>query len=158
MTRTFPLGAVLFVAVWLAGCQVTLVSEYDADTDQAVTALQSGVAKHLATLEQLATATAGAPKHPDCEFARYADAYAGFAAQAHVLVVRNEARPKNDLTVQQLRLLSDSLTNALPVLHQTADGGCMTAGAVVAARETLDQNFRAILKLELAKKSYRGGT
>jgi hypothetical protein len=31
----------------------------------------------------------------------------------------------------------------------------MTADTVATARALLDQNFRAILKLELAKKSYR---
>ena len=155
MIRTIVVTGVVCIAAMLGGCAVALVSAYDAETDQGVTALQTGIARHLATLEQLATADQGNPKHPDCEYARYVETYAEFSADAHVLIVRNEARPKNELTVQQLQSLADSLAQGLPVVHQTATGGCMTAGAVAAARETLDQNFRAILKLELAKKSYR---
>lgn len=139
----------------LAGC--TFLSEYDPETDQGVSALQSEVASHLAKLELLADGPDGRPVSPACRFENFKDTYADLAAKAHVLAVRNEARDKNELTTQQLALLSNSISNGLVTVHRDADGQCLSMGAIVAARQTLDQNFRAILKLELAKKQSRGG-
>jgi hypothetical protein len=73
-----------------------------------------------------------------------------------VLKVRNEVRDKNALTIAQLGLLEQNLAELLPAAHRDGDGGCMTRGAILVAQETMDQTFRAILKLELGKKQMRG--
>jgi hypothetical protein len=145
-------GALLTVA----GCTTRLISEYDEATDQAVTQLQAHVASHLATLNQLVDPETAKPKHPDCEFDRFTSTYAQLSADVHVLVVRNEARQKNALTTAQLKVLEDSISSALVTLHRDSDDKCMDAGTIVVAGQMLDQNFGAILKLELAKKLYRG--
>lgn len=150
------LHAVL-LSLLLAGCAVQFVSDYDPETDQGVSALQSEVTAHFATLGQLATGPNGRPLSPDCKFENFRAVYAQFAAQAHVLKVRNEVRDKNELTIAQLGLLEQNLGELLPAAHRDGDGACMSSGAVLVARETMDQAFRAILKLELAKKQMRGG-
>ena len=149
--------AALALTTFLGGCTIRLISEYDPETDQGVSALQSEVTAQLAILEQLGAGPGGQPVSPACKFENFKDSYTQFAAQAHVLKVRNEVRDKNELTTTQLELLEKNLGEQLVALHREADGQCMTRGTVIAARETLDQMFRAILKLEIAKQKYRGG-
>jgi hypothetical protein len=143
----------LSAAALLGAC--TLISDYDERTDEGVNELQTEVATHLAVLEQLAAGPNGKPVSPECKFANFQDTYAQLIAHAHVLTVRNEARAKNELTTQQLTLLTKSLGDGLVAVHRDADGQCMSEGAIIIAQQILDQNFRAILKLELAKKEYR---
>src|SRR5687768_12926345 len=140
----------LFVCAALSGC-VQLVSSYDPETDAGVSELHAQVTELLANLSLLATGPNGKPVTPDCKFENFSHDYSQLAAKAHVLKVRNEVREKNELTVAQLGLLEQNLGELLPAAHREADGGCMSVGAVTVARETLDQMFRAILKLELAK-------
>jgi hypothetical protein len=149
--------AALALTTILCGCTIRLISEYDPETDRGVSALQSEVTAQLATLEQLGAGPGGQPVSPDCKFENFKETYAQLAAQAHVLKVRNEVRDKNELTTTQLGLLEKNLGEQLVSLHRDADGQCMTRGTVLAARETLDQLFRAILKLEIAKQKFRGG-
>jgi pyruvate/2-oxoacid:ferredoxin oxidoreductase beta subunit len=140
----------------LSACTIRLISEYDAETDKGVTQLQSAVATHLATLAQLSKGLDGAPVKPACQYENFGNTYAQLAAQARVLVVRNEVRIKNEQTTQQLKSLTETLEKELPELHRSVPDRCMTQGTVEAARTIVEQHFRAILKLELAKKIYRG--
>lgn len=154
--NTRAIVTALLASALLAGCQVRFVSEYDADTDEAVSALHAEVTAHFASLEQLAAGPNGQPVSPACKYENFRETYAQLAAQAHVLTVRNEVRDKNELTVAQLGLLEQNL-ELLPATHRDGEGGCMTKGAITVARATMDQIFRAILKLELGKKYFRGG-
>ena len=155
MARESAIMGLLGIVLAASGCTVRLMSEYDAETDQAITALQSDVALHLARLVALSKGPDDKAQHPACEFANFTDLYRQFAARAHVIDVRNSARRKNNLTTQQIEGLYESLATELPTLHREATGSCLTAGAITAAEASLDQHFRAILKLELAKKTYR---
>jgi hypothetical protein len=114
------------------------------------------MASHLAKLEQLANGPGGKPTVPACQFDNFSDAYAQFSARAHVLTVRNEARSKNEPTTEQLRSLEESIGQLLVAVHRAGNDQCMSSGAIAASTSALDQHFRAILKLELAKKIYRG--
>jgi hypothetical protein len=156
--KSLALGiSALIASALLAGCAVQFVSQYDPETDEGVSALHSELTAHFATLNQLAVGPNGQPMSPACKFENFRETYAQLAAQAHVLKVRNEVRDQNELTVAQLGLLEQNLGELLPATHRDGDGGCMTQGAILVARETMDQMFRAILKLELAKKQFRGG-
>lgn len=154
-----PLRYILLctAALLLGGCAIQLVSEYDEGTDEGVSELQADVTAHFAKLDRLSAGPTGQPVSPACKFENFADAYAQFAARAHVLKIRNEVRVKNELTTTQLGLLEQNLGEGLVATHRDAGGGCMTHGAILAAREIMDQMFRAILKLELSKKQFRGG-
>jgi hypothetical protein len=155
----FTVGLILTILVMLlSGCQVLLVSHYDAETDKGVTELQREVATHLAKLKAYSTNSngeLGAPKSPDCKFENFAGSYVMFGAQAHSLVVRNEARAKNALTTAQLKELEGSLLMDLATFHREAEEQCLKSAAVDAVSKILDQHFGAVLKLELAKKIYR---
>jgi hypothetical protein len=156
--RFLRVAAAAMALCALSACTVTLISHYDEETDKGVAQLHSEIAAHLAKLEQLAAGPGGAPVTPACRFDNFKDTYAQFLAKAHVLTVRNEIREKNQLTTAQLGLLEQSLGDAgLMSVHRDADGQCMTLGTVQATRAMLDQHFRAVLKLELAKKLYRAG-
>ena len=157
MKTSLALATTLLVTSLLSGCTLRLISDYDPETDQGVSALQADVTAHLARLDRLSGGPGGRPQQPQCQFENFADAYAGFAARAHVLKVRNEVRDQNQLTITQLGLLEQNLGEGLVVTHRDAEGGCLTHGTIMVTRELMDQMFRAILKLELAKKQFRGG-
>ena len=145
----------LLAAALASGC-VKLISSYDAETDLAVTKLQGEIQTHLANLRQLSAGLDGKPIHPACEFSNYASKYSELSQQARLVEIRNQARAKNELTVTQLAMLRASIDTELPEVHRESDDQCLTAGALTALQATFDQHFLAILKLELAKKTYRG--
>lgn len=62
--------------------------------------------------------------------------------------VRAAAISQNELTVEQLRLLEDSL-NKLEQLHKI---GCPSTEQMNALKTAFNSSFTAILKLQLAKK------
>lgn len=155
--KILPLLICTAVCGVLPGCAVQMVSSYDPETDHGVSQLHAEVTELLANLDLLAAGPNGRPISPDCKFENFRHDYSQLAAKAHVLKIRNEIREKNELTTTQLGLLEQNLGELLPTTHREADGGCMTRGAVLVARESMDQMFRAILKLELAKKQFRGG-
>lgn len=138
MKNVLKLSLPFLLAVLLAGCAVTLVSSYDATTDQEVTALQKSVAALLNELDQ----------NPVPAFAVTKAQYDSIFIDLHSLYIRNEARPENTLTVRQLDALKAELTT-LEKEHQQNE---LNEAMLGPARESLDQTFRAILKLELEKK------
>ncbi len=154
----------------LAGCQIQFVSHYDATTDKGVTALQRAIGRHLTALDALAAEPAALESLTEsCSPAKFAATYRKLQGDLHTLIVRNEAREKNDLTVRQLEGLRDSLdalqklqqeryepTDPSRRIGQPGDRG-LSAGLVEAGRQSLDQHIRAILKLELAKRDFRKG-
>jgi hypothetical protein len=68
------------------------------------------------------------------------------------LTVRNRARSKNQLTVQQLELLDSSLVT-LERLHKLkGDNACLSPAEIEPVRASFNSSFTAIVTLELAKK------
>lgn len=165
MTRAIALVAIVTM---LAGCPAYFVSEYDATTDQGVTALQRTLERHLGQLETLAAEPPGLESLVEaCKPDQFDDAYRDMQSDLRSLIVRNEAREKNDLTVQQLQGLQESLatlqqlqreryepTDPERVITKPGDR-CMSSAQIEATRQILEQHFRAILKLELAKRDFR---
>lgn len=144
-----PLAA-LVLALISSGCTLTLISQYDEITDKAVSDLQKKVDSFLITLERTSEV-------PACTHATNKEFYIGALASTSSLLVRNEGRPKNSLTVSQLRLLEDSI-KTLENLHKIkGDGGCMTAEEIEPVRSNMNTSFTAIMKLEIAKKRSKKG-
>jgi hypothetical protein len=100
-------GAVVLVCL-LAGCRLALISDYDATTDQWITELQQRIDAHLSTLESLSTDEDSAAIER-CQPGRFADTFRNIDARLRSLILRNEVRAKNTLTVEQLRLLQSSI-------------------------------------------------
>lgn len=137
----FLTGLFLAVLLGLSGCTVKLVSSYDEATDRAVTRLQRKVETFLVDLGS----EAGSPK---CAYDNHKAFYRDAKVDVSAIRVRAAAISQNELTVEQLRLLDDSL-NKLEKLHKI---GCPSTDQLNALRTAFNSSFTAILKLELAKK------
>jgi hypothetical protein len=155
-------GAVVLVCL-LAGCRVALISDYDATTDQWITELQQTIDAHLSTLESLSTVEDSSSMER-CQPERFADTFRNIDARLRSLILRNEVRAKNTLTVEQLKLLQSSIGKlqqqqiaryAQAETSNNADG-CLTSAQVQVNRNILEQHIRAVLKLELSKRDLRG--
>ena len=131
------------------GCTVQYVSQYDAVTDQGVTALQSKVTGHLTTLMTA--------NESNCAFSNHEAFYVEASADIDALITRAEIvndQTEGDLnsqTMSQLAGLKASIAD-LRNTHQGASNGCLSADAAEITLELLNTTFRAILTLEIAKK------
>ena len=149
LNRYFSFAASL-ILLFASACTVHWVSDYDAETDRNVTALQKKVSSHLLAL---ASETA-----PECFYANHAAFYIDALSDAQVILTRAEALNVDGLnaqTVTQIRSTIDSL-KVLQDLHRSQSEGPRPACIGPAAQEELvtafDIAFRAILTFELAKK------
>ncbi|MGH9436345.1 MAG: hypothetical protein ACRD22_00260 [Terriglobia bacterium] len=128
----------LTMTVGVAACTVRLISSYDPVTDQEVTALQKQVDQLLVKLDH----------DPTPAYSTVANSYESIWVDFKVLYVRNEARPKNQITTQQL----DQLRGELQDLETANKKEVLNQAMLKPAGESIQQTFRAILQLELAKK------
>lgn len=140
----YAIWPMLALLLLLSGCTVRLISSYDEKTDNAVTALQKDVTLFFITVQSQAGL-------PECVYSNHLGFYQQAKVDLSAIAVRSRAIAANEITVEQVELLQDSLT-ALEQLHQL---GCFTPSQVDNLRTSFDSSITAILKLELAKK--RGG-
>jgi len=152
-SRHHGISALLvFVLLILSGCSVKLISSYDEATDKAVTALQRKVETFLVALESQEGL-------PECVYDNHKKFYEEAKVDISAIRVRAEAIPKNEITIKQVALLSNSL-NLLEQLHQlkkklSNEQGkliCISKEEIAPLRTAFNASFTAILKLELAKK------
>ncbi len=123
------------------GCQIKLVADYDEITDRSVTALQREFELFFIDVERnLYT--------PDAAHDNYIGFYDEVRAELSVIRVRAAARPKNEITVEQLDLVAGNVDN-LEELHKL---GFDSPEELEPLRAAFQQSFQAILTLELAKK------
>ncbi len=135
------LFATLIVLFTVSGCTIHLVSSYDEKTDTAVTQLQKEVETFFVTVE-------GEAGLPECKYDNHKKFYQDAKVSISAIEVRARAIPKNEITIEQVGLLIDSL-DQLEKLHKL---GCFTPDSVKSLRSSFNSSFTAILKLELAKK------
>lgn len=128
----------LFVSLQSAGCafKVRLVGEYDAITDQAVTALQQKTAAFFARVQSASGNDAAY------------DNFKGFYAQAKgdiaVLVLRAEISEeglKHQPLADNFRSLASQYDD-LQTLHRTSPGPAVWQSA----EKAMDQSFRAVME------------
>lgn len=134
-------AAFLTIAVALSGCAVKLISSYDETTDKTVTALQKKTEAHLVALEAV-------DGLPECKYEQHKQFYSEAKVDVSAIAVRAAAIPKNDITTEQMMLLTSSL-EILEKLHKIA---CLSKGQIAPLRAQFNSSFTAILKLELAKR------
>ncbi len=135
------LFAILAVMSVISGCSVMMISGYDEKTDTAVTAMQKQVETFFVTIESQVGM-------PGCKYENHKSFYQNSKIALSAIEVRSKALPKNEITVQQVELLADSL-KSLEELHKL---GCLTAEQIAPLRSNFNTSFTAILRLELAKK------
>ena len=131
----------VMILLLVAGCTVRFLSEYDLVTDTEMTRLAKEVDAYLVS----AMGNIRIYAHREAPDERIYDRW---QSEVQILISRAESIPLNSLTVQQLKLLSASLSD----LHAVDVMGFETVEEVKIFRATFDSIFRAILKLEHAKK------
>jgi len=131
----------LIASTALYGCTVKLISSYDENTDKAVTQLQKDFEKFFITVESQAGTN-------DCKHENHIKFYQDSTVSISAIEVRAKAMDKNEITVEQVGLLKDSL-GSLEKLHKI---GCFSKDQVSLLRDSFNTSITAILKLELAKK------
>lgn len=141
--RTRPLAwlAALCLALAAAGCSVQYVSQYDAETEQQITAVQKQVEGLLAKIERGIGTDAA-------DYERYEDTYREIGVDANLLHTRARAIDNNSITAEQTELLVGWLGN-LEALHE---GGIDDPDIITVLRSQAQQIFVAMLRFELAKK------
>jgi len=127
--------------VILSGCTQKFISDYDQRTDNAVTSLQRTFETFFVTLDALV-------ERDKCEYLNHIIFYQNSKIDISSIQVRAKALTKNEITVEQISLLSDSLTS-VEKLHKL---GCFSTEQIENLRSSFNSSFTAILKLELAKK------
>lgn len=165
LVRAAAFTSALSLVLLLAGCQVARVSTYDPETDRGITELQQHIDAYLTTLEMLAeNPKSTAALKQFCDPGQFTDVYQKLNAKLRTLTLRNEARDRNQLTVDQLHLLRENLSNlqSQQKLRYATEGAlpgdrCLGAGQLQVNRNSLEQIIRAILTLELAKREFREG-
>lgn len=146
--------------VFYAGCAVRLIAEYDENIDSGITELQRKTERFLTQLQTDLIRTSllkdgSAEKEAVMErvaYAANADFYLDFLVDLRVLQVRADSYVGNELTVRQLDALAEIL-DAQKILHES---GIASADDIEDMRSAFTRGFKAILKLEIAKK--RGQT
>ena len=133
-------GSCLFVLL-LSGCMASLVSDYDENTDRAVTELHKEFETFFVTLK---TQT----DQPDCNYDNHKTFYIESAVSVSSIEIRASAIDKNEKTVEQIGLLKQSM-NTLQQLHELS---CLSEGQIESLQSSFNSMFTAILRLELAKK------
>jgi len=139
LLRTFLVSLALLIV--LSGCSIKLISSYDENTDKAVTQLQKDFETFFVTVDSQSGL-------PECKYENHTKFYQDSKVAISAIEVRARAIDKNEITVEQVGLLKDSLTS-LEKLHKL---GCFTSGQVENLRNSFNSSITAILKLELAKK------
>lgn len=139
----------LIFCLALTGCAVSLVSQYDEQTDKSVTELQRNVESFLTKMETL-NGKLGCTYDYQSMF--YEDSKVALSA----IRVRTNAIPNNAITLEQISLLIQSLST-LEELHKyklrkAGSNHCLTAAEIEPIRNNLNSSFTAILKFEIAKK------
>jgi hypothetical protein len=126
-------------ALALSGCfRVTLISRYDEPTDRGITALHGKVDALMAQLDV----------EPTPAYAAVKPSYDAIRGDLAALRLRNASRAKNEITLQQLDVLSASIQR----LEEQHRSDRLNQALVAPVHATLDQGLGGILKLELAKK------
>jgi hypothetical protein len=130
------------------GCMVRILSEYDEVTDQSATALQKKVEAFVIKMMAVSGTPAG-------EYARNADFYDEALIDARSIKMRASLIPKNDLTVQHAQAIEQNIEN-LRNLHRLGGGSGLRPAVAVPALSALNQQFEAVIRLEIAKRRGKG--
>ena len=136
----WPLVLFLSIGVILGCLSVRLMAEYDRKIDDGITEIQRKTEAFLIKMERIA-------ETPESAYAKHIGFYDEVKVDLSALKVRADAIALNDLTSQQIGLLQDSFKK-LEEQHKKG----LKAVMIESIRQSLNTQFTAILKLEVAKK------
>lgn len=144
--RRLHLSALLLPILLATACTVTLVSSYDEHIDEAATTLQREMDAFLTSVERAGDDPAGA-------FDANAGFYDQYLVDLRAVEVRAAAHQNNDITLQQIALMRQSVED-LRALHE--EQGRIGPAAADSFRELFNTAWRAIIQWEIAKKRGAG--
>ena len=147
MRRPFRSPRALVLALLLAAGCVHFVADYDEQIDRGISQVLSQFQAIFTRLDRTA-GTEGAL------YPNYVKDYDEIRTELRVLRSRAAAHVKNDLTIQQIDLLLDSL-DKMEALQKL---GPLPPEHLAVLRRSIETSCTAILKLELAKKRPEPGT
>jgi len=125
----------------LTGCvSVKLIADYDSQTDQSVTEVQQKTEEFLVKMERMIGKTEAAYEN-NVQF------YDEMKVKLSGIQVRANAIPKNDVTIEMLKLLSQNMDD-FESLHKKG----LKTNDIFPIRTAMNVGCTAILRLELAKK------
>ena len=125
-----------------AGCsRITLISSYDEQIDHSATELQR-------RMDAFLTMLADKEGTPQASYEANKSFYSDYAVDLRSLKVRAVSQPKNQITGQQI----DLMTSSLEELRKAHQSGPIAADAVPTFRDLFNQSWGAIIALEMAKK------
>jgi hypothetical protein len=128
------------IALLVAACTVRFISRYDAITDDAISKLQQQTDQFIDNMSMT---------DPPPRYAEAKPSYDAIRSGLQSVTQRNEVRDHNDLTRRQLGELQAALAR---LEEQHKSDGTLPKPFWGPAKASLDQIFRALIKLELAKK------
>jgi hypothetical protein len=135
-----PIVVSLLVLIMTGCASVKLIADYDEQTDMAVTQFQRKMETFLFALER------NMGKN-EASYGSNAKFYDEVRVDLSAIRVRAAAIPENNISLQQLSLLADNVSN-LEKLHKLG----LSANDIPPARNAFNVACTAILKLEIAKK------
>ncbi len=139
LTMLLLLTALSATVLGATACaNIRLISDYDPIVDEAVTALQKDVDTFLTRLDDEVA--------PTVEEAQ--EIFDQLHVDLRAIQVRASAQTKNELIIQQLDLVADNLG----LLTEAYGEGIEDPQEIELFRNSFQTQFRAILKLELAKR------
>ena len=168
----YPLIAtiiLLLIAFVISGCTtVKLIADYDEEIDKGITSFYKKMEMHLIGLERNIIKKEALEENlqtePDeemrtryqeeiekakgeIEYDTHVEFYDGLTVDLSYLQVRAASVPKNEITLDQIRLLRENLMN-LRKIHRMG----ISKNDIPPLRNGFSAGTAAILKLELAKK------
>jgi hypothetical protein len=146
LVRLARVGAMLLLAPVLivpqpACTRITLISSYDEVIDHSATDLQR-------RMDAFLTMLADQEGMPRASYDSNKTFYSDYAVDLRSLKVRALSQPKNQITAQQV----DLMTASLEELRKAHESGPIAAEAVPTFRDLFNQSWGAIIALEMAKK------
>jgi hypothetical protein len=143
------LASVLLAGLLLPGCTFRLIADYDEVLVQKTVEVQE-----QAEALFLALAAAGSTPQPeDGAFAAHAAAYDRILVLLRVMEVRASTVEKNEITIEQVELLRDSVEK-IRATHQQKSAASppseISPETIGVLREPFVSQIRAILKLQRA--------
>lgn len=131
----------LLMILAFTGCvNVKLIAEYDSQIDQSVTEFQKKTEEFLIKMERKIG-------KPEASYESNVQFYDDMKIILSGIQVRANAIPKNEKTIEMLKLLSENL-DKLESAHKMG----LKANDILPARSAMNIGCTAILKLELAKR------
>lgn len=144
------LAALMLASSLAAGCNIRLISDYDAVLDQDVTSLQKDTEVFLNQLNnEVGQAAAAYSTSANTDF--YVKADAALATMA----TRAASQPKSSVVVGMVQALRKTYSD-MKQLHQLNGEKGLSADNIANIRSALESEFTSILTLELALKASSG--